>query len=237
LKVENREIKVIRGWAFLKTCCLLAGLYLFSGWVELPATESLAEIPGAYWNWMQEMAEQQAMYLLVAIVILPGFGFPVSPLLVLCGALTAKTGSTAIAWLLTSLAMWANAAWTYMFAIGAGRKLAQKFLDRVLKKGVGSPQAKGYQLAILIRATPGVPLPFQNYFLGVSGVPPKVYWIVTIPTQGLWALGFVIFGDGLLQGNSKTLIFGFGMLVAISIAARMVSVRFRKENAKAVAKT
>lgn len=221
----------------MKTCCLLAGLYLFSGWVELPATESLAEIPGAYWNWMQEMAEQQAMYLLVAIVILPGFGFPVSPLLVLCGALTAKTGSTAIAWLLTSLAMWANAAWTYMFAIGAGRQLAQKFLDRVLKKGVGIPQAKGYQLAILIRATPGVPLPFQNYFLGVSGVPPKVYWIVTIPTQGLWALGFVIFGDGLLQGNSKTLIFGFGMLVAISIAARMVSVRFRKENAKAVAKT
>ena len=235
--MENRDIKVTSGWAFLKTCSILTGLFLFSGWVELPATESLAEIPGAYWNWMQEMAEQQAMYLLVAIVILPGFGFPVSPLLVLCGALTAKTGSTAIAWLLTSLAMWANAAWTYMFAIGAGRKLAQKFLDRVLKKGVGIPQAKGYQLAILIRATPGVPLPFQNYFLGVSGVPPKVYWIVTIPTQGLWALGFVIFGDGLLQGNSKTLIFGFGMLVAISIAARMVSVRFRKENAKAVAKT
>jgi len=235
--VENRDNQAMRGLAYLKSLIILAGMFLFCGWVELPATESLAEIPGAYWNWMQEMAEEQAMYLLVAIVILPGLGFPVSPLLVLCGALSAKTGSTAMAWLLTSLAMWANAAWTYMFAIGAGRKLAQKFLDRVLKKGVEIPQAKGYQLAILMRATPGVPLPFQNYFLGVSGVPPKIYWVVTIPVQGLWALGFVIFGDGLLQGNSKTLIFGLGMLVAISIAARMVSVRFRKQNEKVASKT
>jgi len=33
------------------------------------------------------------------------------------------------------------------------------------------------------------------------------------------------------------LIFGLGMLVAISIAARMVSVRFRKQNEKVASKT
>jgi len=199
--VENRDNQAMRGLAYLKSLIILAGMFLFCGWVELPATESLAEIPGAYWNWMQEIAEEQAMYLLVAIVILPGLGFPVSPLLVLCGALSAKTGSTAMAWLLTSLAMWANAAWTYMFAIGAGRKLAQKFLDRVLKKGVEIPQAKGYQLAILMRATPGVPLPFQNYFFGRQWSASKDLLGCDDPGAGLVGIGLCNFWRWFIAGK------------------------------------
>ena len=228
MQIDNRE--AIRGLVLLRACLFILGLLLISGCEPLPATESLKEVPGAYWKWMQQMAEQHALYLLLAIAILPGFGFPVSPLLVLSGALAAKTGSVFAAWLLTSIAMWVNAGWTYLFASGPGRTYTQKFLDKFTRKGLQVPQTKGYQLALILRVTPGVPLPFQNYFLGVSGVSAKVYWIVTLPVQGAWVLGFVVFGDGLLQGNSKLISTGVGLLIVIAVIARMLSTRFSKEN-------
>jgi uncharacterized membrane protein YdjX (TVP38/TMEM64 family) len=226
--IDNRE--AIRGLELLRYCLFITGLFLICGCEPLPATDSLKEVPGAYWKWMQQMAEQHASYLLLAIAILPGFGFPVSPLLVLSGALSAKTGSVLTAWFLTAVAMWVNAAWTYLFASGPGRAITQKFLNKFIKKGLHVPEAQGYQLALILRVTPGVPLPFQNYFLGVSGVSAKVYWIVTLPVQGAWALGFVVFGDGLLQGNSKLIITGVGLLVVLMVIARMLTKKFNKKN-------
>lgn len=228
VQIDNRG--AIRGSELLRDCLFILGLLLICGCEPLPATESLRDVPGAYWKWMQQMTEQHASYLLLAIAILPGFGFPVSPLLVLSGALAAKTGSMFSAWLLTSIAMWVNAAWTYLFASGPGRAITQRFLEKFTRKGVQIPKAKGYQLALILRVTPGIPLPFQNYFLGVSGVSAKVYWMVTIPVQGAWVLGFVVFGDGLLQGNSKLVITGVGLLIVIAVMARMLSTNFSKEN-------
>ena len=172
------------------------------------------------------MTEKNAMFLLLAIAILPGFGAPVSPMLVLCGALTTKTGSLFAAWFLTAAAMWANAGWTYLFAVGPGRKFAQAFLDKFMKKGMKVPQVEGFQLAMILRVTPGIPFPVQNYLLGVVGVNAKVYWVVTIPVLSFWALGFVIFGEGLLEGDGKLVVTGAGFLVVISLVARMVYVRF-----------
>ena len=226
VQTENREAN--RGFTLPWKMLLIVGLLLISGCEPLPATESWKEIPVAYWKWMQLMAEQHTSYLLLAIAILPGLGFPVSPLLVLAGALSAKTGSVFTAWFLTSFAMWVNAAWTYLFASGPGRTFTQRFIEKYLKKGIRIPEAKGYQLALILRVTPGIPLPFQNYFLGISGVSARVYWLVTIPVQGAWALGFVVFGDGLLQGNSKLLISGIGLLIVIAIIARMLAKRFSK---------
>jgi len=54
--------------------------------------------------------------------------------------------------------------------------------------------------------------------------------MVTIPVQGAWVLGFVVFGDGLLQGNSKLVITGVGLLIVIAVMARMLSTKFSKEN-------
>lgn len=213
---------------FCMACPVLLG-----GCLNLPSTESWQDAPGLYWDWFRRMAGQNSSFLLLAIAILPGFGVPVSPFLVLCGALTAKTGSLLYAWLLTSAAMWANAAWTYLFAAGPGRKFAQGFLDRFMKKGMKIPQVEGFQLAMILRVTPGVPFPVQNYLLGVVGVGAKVYWSVTIPVLSLWAFGFVVFGEGLLEGDGKLVVTGAGFLVAISVVARMVYVRFTKKDKEA----
>ena len=227
MQIENRE--AIRGLELLRIFLFILGLFLVSGCEPLPATDSLKEVPEAYWGWMKRTSEQHATYLLLAVAILPGFGCPVSPLLILCGTLKAKTGSMFSAWMLTSIAMWVNAAWTYFFASGPGRAFSQKLLDKFSKNKITIPQAQGYELAILLRVTPGVPLPFQNYFLGVSGVSPKVYWTITLPVQGAWVYGFLVFGDGLLQGNSKLIITGIGLLVALALIARMLSSKFKKD--------
>ena len=43
--------------------------------------------------------------------------------------------------------------------------------------------------------------------------------------MGLWAVGFVVFGEGLLEGDSKMIIIGVGLLVGLSLTARMIAKR------------
>ena len=228
MRNEDSELWCRKGRFYLLPM-LLAAL-LQGGCLGLPSPGSWQEAPVEYWDWFRGMTNKNSSFLLLAIAILPGFGFPVSPLLVLCGSLTAKTGSWVAAWLLTSAAMWTNAAWTYLFAVGPGRKFAKGFLDKFNNKGIKVPQVEGYQLALILRVTPGIPLPVQNYLMGVTGVSAKVYWGVSFPVLSLWSLGFVRFGEGLLEGDSKLIITGIGLLVVISVIARIVYARFTKKS-------
>jgi uncharacterized membrane protein YdjX (TVP38/TMEM64 family) len=128
-----------------------------------------------------------------------------------------------MACLLTAAALWTNALWTFLFAAYPGRRIIEGLLQRMSKKIPDLPQAQGVRLAVMLRVTPGVPLTLQNYLLGVSGISLKNYLLVSIPVMSLWAVGFVVFGEGLLEGNSKMLIVGVGLLLGLAMLARMVA--------------
>ena len=44
--------------------------------------------------------------------------------------------------------------------------------------------------------------------------------------MALWAVGFVVFGDGLLKGNARLIIVGVGLLIGLALVARMISKRY-----------
>ena|GEM_PF-1498923 len=208
----------------LITCGILVCLFL-TGLAPTEAAPEWREKLSQLWAWMRVTSEEHSMFLLLAIAILPGLGLPSSPFLVLCGALTEKTGSTAWACLLTAFALWVNALWMFLFAAYPGRRIIEGILQRMSKKLPDLPQMQGVRLAIILRVTPGVPLTVQNYLLGISGISLKNYLLVSIPVMGLWAVGFVVFGEGLLEGDSKMIIVGVGLLVGFSLTARMIAKR------------
>ena len=199
---------------------------LLAGFVSADGSPEWIEKLQDLWVWLQTNSKEHAFFLLAAIAILPGFGVPSSPFLILCGALSDKTGSLLLACLLTAAALWVNALWMFLFAAYPGRRIIKKFLERFSRKMPDLPQAQGIQLAVILRVTPGVPLTLQNYLLGVSGISLRNYLLVSMPVMALWAMGFVVFGEGLLEGNAKLLLVGVGLLIALVICARMIAKRY-----------
>jgi uncharacterized membrane protein YdjX (TVP38/TMEM64 family) len=158
-----------------------------------------------------------------ALVILPGFGFPASALLLLAGAIwgsSLQSGLTALA------AIALNISWTHSLAAGPGRHLAIRLLgDRWLRWHT-MPRNDHLKLACLLRLTPGVPLFVQNYVLGLLGVPLRESLLIAIPVTGLYVFGFVLTGGALFEGKTGLAVTGLSLVVVAAIGVRFAKSRF-----------
>jgi uncharacterized membrane protein YdjX (TVP38/TMEM64 family) len=92
------------------------------------------------------------------------------------------------------------------------------------KKGWRSevPPGEFGWLVVLTRILPGPPLVAQNLFLAVAGVPFALYFIISLPLTLLYAAGFLLTSGALFEGNSKLVIVGVSLIVALSILAYIV---------------
>ena len=84
----------------------------------------------------------------------------------------------------------------------------------------GSPWAVT-DLIVLLRVTPGVPFPVQNYLLGLAAVPFVRYLFVScliqLPING----AVIFFGDALLQGKGKIALVSLLLLIALTTGAHL----------------
>ena len=157
--------------------------------------------------------------LFAAIAILPGFGFPASPLLILAGAVWGSDlGSCFIAIAATAL----NMTWTYAAAAGPARRLISGILGSRWDKWRDMDRRNLLKLTLLLRITPGVPLVIQNYTLGLLAVPFVPYLLISIPINGLFVTGFVLTGGAIFEGQIGVLILGISILIAAAIALKMI---------------
>ncbi|MCX6875089.1 MAG: hypothetical protein NTW21_14955 [Verrucomicrobia bacterium] len=162
--------------------------------------------------------------LFAALVILPGFGFPASALLVLAGA---AWGSDWRSCALALVAMFLNMSWTYLLAAGPARSLIARVLgtrwDRWRTMGHGDR----LRLAVLLRVTPGVPLFVQNYLLGLLAVPFLPYLLISVPINGIFVVGIVLTGGAIFEGRVGVAITGIAILVAAVLGVRLLRARFK----------
>ena len=157
--------------------------------------------------------------LFAAIAILPGFGFPASPLLILAGAVWGSDlGSCFIAIAATAL----NMTWTYAAAAGPARRLISRILGSRWDKWRDMDRRNLLKLTLLLRITPGVPLVIQNYTLGLLAVPFVSYLLISVPINGLFVTGFVLTGGAIFEGQIGVLILGISILIAASIALKII---------------
>ena len=163
-----------------------------------------------------------------AMMILPAFGVPMSVFTIPAGeAFGARMGmGGVIAVALVVLAI--NLALTYWVA----RYALRPFLTALLKRyGYSVPRVtpeNALTVALVVRLTPGPPYAVQGYLLGLAEVPFGLYMIVSWLGQAPYAVGFIVLGQGLLNGNFMLALKGIGVLVVVVAAVQVVRKKFAK---------
>ena len=153
---------------------------------------------------------------------LPLVWVPVSPFLLLAPAF--GTG-TAIAGSLLALTANMTLAWL------VSGKWFRPFFERLVGRfGYSVPRVSGRSMlgfALLLRLTPGVPFPLQNYLLGLAGMPFGKYMMASVPTNGLACVSVILFGEALMKGSGGLAMLALVVFVAVALLLRAARQRLR----------
>ena len=159
--------------------------------------------------------------------ILPAFAVPLSIFTITAGEVFAPTMTLGgvIAACLFAIAV--NLALTYWLARYALRPLLSRIAGHYGYKIPRVTSANARSVALTIRLTPGPPFFMQNYLLGLAEVPFLTYlvvsWVCTLP----WAIGAIVIGKGIFNGNFSLALYGMGLIVVATVIVQAI----RKRNA------
>jgi uncharacterized membrane protein YdjX (TVP38/TMEM64 family) len=160
--------------------------------------------------------------------VLPAVGAPLSaftitageifgPQMTLPGVIAASLGAMAV-----------NLALTYWLARYALRPV---FVRLVGRYGYTIPTVtpqNAMSVALAVRLTPGPPFFMQGYILGIAEVPFRLFmvvsWLCTLP----WAVGAIVLGKGIFNGNVRLVFTGLGVIVAAVAVVHLVRNRYVK---------
>jgi uncharacterized membrane protein YdjX (TVP38/TMEM64 family) len=157
-----------------------------------------------------------------AMALLPVVGAPLSAFTITAGTAFASQMTMGGVLAATLAAIAVNLALTYWLARRAVRPLMERLLKRF---GYTAPRVtakNALSISLLVRLTPGPPFFFQSYILGLAEVPFRLYmlvsWLCVLP----WAVGAVVLGRGLFDGNFKVAAMGLGVIIAAVAAVHLL---------------
>ncbi len=168
-----------------------------------------------------------------AMAILPAFGFPLAPLTLSAGPIFAPVLGVPVVIALSCAAIFVNVTLSYVLA----RWLLHPVLERLVQRlGYRLPRVgpdNQWDIAILLRVTPGPPFFVQSYLLGLAHVPLRIYLICSLAVAWSYAAAFVIFGDALLNGRGKMVLFGLSVMTALGVGAQWLRKHLARKRAVA----
>ena len=170
-------------------------------------------------NALNAQLAQHPLLLMLALAILPGIGFPISPLLIVFGtSLTPQYGL--ITTCLMGIAMQSFCTtWSYLIAAGPLKNCLTQWLHRRYTLPCFNQGCHNRHL--LIRLAPGFPYALQNIILGLIGVPLKTYLLISIPITAMISSIFISSGAAIIEANTQGLLIGFATLVLVLIGLRI----------------
>lgn len=167
----------------------------------------------------------------IAMALLPALGAPQMAFSLTAGPVFGPTLGLGTVVTFAMLAVAINMALGYFLARRALRPLLEKLCTRL---GYQLPRAaKGdeFDLIVLLRVTPGVPLPVQNYLLGLAEVPFGQYLLVSCLIQLPANAAFILFGDALLHGKGKAALVTLSVILALMAATQLIRKHYGKKRA------
>jgi uncharacterized membrane protein YdjX (TVP38/TMEM64 family) len=171
-----------------------------------------------------DLCQAHPVLLFFAIAILPGLGFPASPLLIAAG-IAWGGGTRACCLAISAIAI--NMSWTYFLATGIGKPLLLRLFGKRLQKWE-APQGKNlYLITAALRLTPGIPFFLQNYALGIMGIPFRPYILISLPLNAIYVIGFVVSGGAILSGSIAHALAGLGLILLVTLLLRYLRSRYR----------
>ncbi|MGK0240638.1 MAG: putative membrane protein YdjX (TVP38/TMEM64 family) [Candidatus Pelagisphaera sp.] len=161
-----------------------------------------------------------------AMAILPLFWAPVSPFLIVAGAaydLPVALGGC-------GLALSVNMAVSWLLA---GKLFRPAFERLVHRFGYSVPEITPKTMitvAVLLRITPGLPFPLQNYLLGLAKMPFGWYMAISVPLTMAMATSIIIFSDAILKGNKTVVILAVVLFIALGLIVGQVRARLKRNS-------
>ncbi len=149
--------------------------------------------------------------LFAAMVVLPGLPFPASALAIMAGVVWRD--QPWIACLVFMAALILNLTWTYWLAAGPCRTVVRKLLGMMSIQLPELPKGDHVKLILVMKLTPGLPLFFQNYMLGILHAPFRLYLPIGILCNGIIGCGIVLGGAGLSNGKLLPALTGLSLIV------------------------
>ncbi|MGJ8651572.1 MAG: TVP38/TMEM64 family protein [Opitutaceae bacterium] len=209
--------RIKRNLLLLLIPAVLSAATLYAIWSTHPEIEYWKDLLYAGLHFL----EANPWALVLALATLPGFGFPISPLLILVGVVLGPIYGLPTACLIGIVAQSICTTWTYLLAAGPLRGILKRYLLR--KRNLPElTEGNAVRFALIMRITPGLPYALQNVVLGIIGLKLKPYLLVSIPLTSLWTIGFVFTGGALFEGSVGLIITGILLLVILVLATRML---------------
>ena len=87
-------------------------------------------------------------------------------------------------------------------------------------------------LVILVRVTPGPPYVLQSYLLGLAGIPFPTYFFISWVISSSYACAFVMFGDALMQGRGKMVLFSIGLFAVLTVGVQLLRRHYASKQPK-----
>lgn len=170
--------------------------------------------------------EQHAWYVVFSLLFLPTFGLPISPLLILAGALWGiKIGLT-----ISFICIGFNLVFSYLFY----RKCLNKFLFKLIFRKKQLPdfsnetQRGSLKMVFLIQLIPQLPYVAQCYILStLKNINFWHYLSISWIFQALWAVGFICGGSSIVSKQWE-ITFACFILLAIYLTYKGFRFYFKK---------
>lgn len=158
----------------------------------------------------------------LAMALLPSIGAPLSLFSLTAGSVFGPQFGMPVVMLLSLAAIATNIALSYLLASRALRPPLKSLLVRLGYPLPRVPSGDVTDLIVLLRVTPGLPFPVQNYLLGLAEVPFIRYFVVscliTLPLNA----AIIFFGEALLQGQGRMALVGLLLVVAAIAVIHLV---------------
>lgn len=158
----------------------------------------------------------------LAMAFLPAIGAPLSFFCLTAGGIFAPQLGMPLVILLSLLAIATNIALSHLLARRALRPPLEYLVKRL---GYQLPQVRSgdvTDLIVLLRVTPGLPFPVQNYLLGLAAVPFLRYFLISCLIAFPLNASIIFFGEALLQGRGRTALIGLLLVLTVMVGIHLV---------------
>jgi uncharacterized membrane protein YdjX (TVP38/TMEM64 family) len=165
---------------------------------------------------------------LLATAFLPAFGAPLSVFTLTAGELFAPQMTMLGVIAAMMLAIAANLAFTYYLARYALRPILSKVIKRYGYSIPSVTPENALSVALTLRLTPGPPFALQSYMLGLAEVPFRLYMIVSWLCILPWAVGAIVVGKGVFNGNFLLISYGIGVIAVATFVVNIIRKKYVK---------
>ena len=164
----------------------------------------------------------------LAIALLPALGAPLLAFTITAGELFSPLMTTPGVIAASLLAIGVNLALTYWLARYALRPILSKLIRNYGYSIPSVTRENALSVALAVRLTPGPPFFMQGYICGLAEIPFRLYMVVSWVAILPWAVGAIVLGKGLFNGNFGMVFYGIGVIAVAAVAVHTIRKRYVK---------